>query len=98
LHLSHDPWEASSSENLRDRLRSVRVEADSDLARSFGLWNADRLRSIESVILFDGHRSVRDFLLSSPPPSVSDLSLLIGEGIVREGNRCLHSPRDSATG
>jgi hypothetical protein len=79
-----------------ERYQSVSIDTRSELDASFEFWNADRLRSIESVVLFDGHRSVREFMLSSPPPSVSELSLLIGEGIVREGNRCLHSPLDSS--
>jgi hypothetical protein len=76
----------------------VNVETEFEFAPSFEFWNADRLRSIESVVLFDGRQSVRELLLSSPRPSVTQLSLLIGEGIVREGNRCLHSSLDSANG
>jgi hypothetical protein len=84
----------SISADRAERFQSEKVE----FAPSFELWNADRLRSIESVVLFDGHQSVRDMLLSSSRPSVSELSVLIGEGIVREGNRCLHSSRDSSNG
>jgi TPR repeat protein len=88
----------SVSETRIGRFQSVTVETDFELTPSFELWNADRLRSIESVVLFDGHQSVRDMLLSSHQPSASQLSVLIGEGIVREGNRCLHKPQDSSNG
>jgi hypothetical protein len=102
--LPPEAFEADDGECLHigvdrtERYRSLTVETTFEFGSSFELWNADRLRSIESVVLFDGHRSVREFLLSSPPPSVSELSVLIGEGIVREGNRCLHSPRDPLNG
>jgi hypothetical protein len=88
----------SVSDDRTERFQSVKVETEFEFTPSFELWNADRLRSIESVVLFDGHHSVRELLLSSPPPSVSQLSLLLGEGIVREGNRCLHSSLDSSNG
>jgi hypothetical protein len=86
------------SDDRRERFRSVRVETEFEFMPSFELWNADRLRSIESVVMFDGHRSVREMLLSSPRPSASELSVLIGEGIFREGIRCLDGPRDAENG
>jgi hypothetical protein len=90
--------DCSVSEGRTERFESAKVETDFDFAPSFEFWNADRVRSIESVVLFDGHQSVRDMLLSFPRPSVSELSKLIAEGIFREGNRCLHSSRDSSNG
>jgi hypothetical protein len=85
-------------DNRCERFQAVRPDTGFELAPSFELWNAGRIRSIESVVLFDGNRSVRDLLTSSPRPSVSELSLLIAEGILREGNRCLDGPRDSDNG
>jgi hypothetical protein len=90
--------DSSVSERRTERFESAKVETDFEFAPSFEFWNADRVRSIESVVLFDGHQSVREMLLSLPRPSVSELSKLIAEGIVREGNRCLHSSRDSSNG
>jgi hypothetical protein len=86
------------SANRTERFRSVKVETEFQLMPSFELWNADRLRSIESVVMFDGQRSVREVLLASPPPSASELSVLVGEGILREGVRCLDGPSDSDNG
>jgi hypothetical protein len=88
----------SISDGRSERYRSLEIDTKFELTLSFEFWNADRLRSIESVVLFDGHQSVREKLVSSPRPSVCELAILVGEGIVREGNRCLHSPRDSANG
>jgi hypothetical protein len=98
--LGREAFEGNEEESLyigedrTERYRSLKHETAFGFVSSFELWNADRLRSIESVVLFNGHRSVREFLLSSPPPSVVELSAMIGEGIVREGNRCLCGDRD----
>jgi hypothetical protein len=88
----------SVPEDRTERWPSLNSDIKTAFAPSFEFWNADELRSIESVVLFDGHRSVRELLLSLPRPSVADLALLIGEGVVPEEDRCLHSPRDSANG
>jgi hypothetical protein len=90
-----DDEDRSISDRRDDRFLSASTETEFALSPSFEFWNADCLRSIESVVLFDGHRPVRDLLLSSHRPPASILSLLIAEGILREGNRCLHSPRDA---
>jgi hypothetical protein len=51
---------------------------------SFAFSHSDH--AIESVVLADG-RSVRDFLSENPPPG--EIAVLVGEGIRREGLRCL---------
>jgi hypothetical protein len=91
---SRSEEETDVEETRSDRFASAKVETRFQLLPSFEFLSDDRLRSIESVVLFDGQRSVRDFFGATP--SVSELSRLIGEGIVREGNRCLHCSRDSA--
>jgi TPR repeat protein len=53
---------------------------------SFILWNTDYIRSIESVVVRD-KVSVREFLGAAPP--ASEIARLTGEGIRREGSRCL---------
>jgi hypothetical protein len=79
---SESPENESASEGPNERFQSVEVETEFQLAESFELWNAGRIRSIESVVMFDGQRLVHNFLLSSPPPSPSELSVLIAEGVL----------------
>jgi hypothetical protein len=85
-------------EGRSDRFGSGRVDTGFEMARSFEFYDPDRLRSIESVVLIDGHSSVRELLLHLPHPSASELAVRIGEGISREGNRCLVSSLDSGKG
>jgi hypothetical protein len=88
----------SVSEPRTERFESLRNDLKFEYSESFHLWNADRTRSIESLVMSDGERTVHDFLASFPHPPVRELARLIGEGIRREGNRCLDSPRDSMNG
>jgi hypothetical protein len=81
--------------NRTDRFGSVDIDNCFEFGQSFCLWSADQVQSIESLVMFDGHQLVRDFLLSPSRPSATDLGILTGQGIRSEGQRHLWSPRDS---
>jgi TPR repeat protein len=60
---------------------------------SFALCNSEQV--IESVILNDG-RGVREFLGEGPP--AREIARLAGEGILREGERCLENGSEADQG
>jgi hypothetical protein len=62
---------------------------------SFVLWNAERIKAIESVVMED-NRSVRDYLAEGH--AAIEIARLTGEGIRREGSRCLETGSEGEQG
>jgi hypothetical protein len=75
------------------RTDSLFKDSRSAPRESFGLCTSDAV--IDCVVLSDG-RSVRDFLGEGRP--AVEIARLAGEGIAREGSRCLESPFEGEEG
>jgi hypothetical protein len=59
------------------------------------MWNAEQVRAIESIVMEDG-RAVREFLSADHP--VPEIARRAGEGIRREGSRCLENQSEARQG
>jgi hypothetical protein len=70
---------------------SVPLEA----SRSFELWNAEHVLTIDSIVTPDD-TPVREYFGRKPP--ITELLGVASEGIRREGARCLHGPGEALDG